>query len=248
MEAANVRDTEQDLLPPVEVPSQPADVGHDGPFFGKWALAALLLWGLVVLGFAAGGLAEVTNLWWLVLVFGVAAPAALVAARGWALRRGTHAADGERELLAALRVHGELTPTSAAMVTSITIEQAAKTLERLSREGHLEAQVQYGAVTYALREADRRALSEATTSARGEAGDGMETLGMPTAPLDESLSERELTVLSLLAEGRTNREISAKLFVAQGTVKAHVAAVYRKLGVHSRAEAVSRGKDLDLIE
>lgn len=61
------------------------------------------------------------------------------------------------------------------------------------------------------------------------------------------MSGRELAVLELLAEGCTNREIAQRLFIAQGTVKAHVASVYRKLEVHSRAEAVSRAKDLDLI-
>jgi LuxR family maltose regulon positive regulatory protein len=51
-----------------------------------------------------------------------------------------------------------------------------------------------------------------------------------------------LAVLDLLAHGCTNREI------AQGTVKAHVASVYRKLEVHSRAEAVSRARDLHILE
>jgi LuxR family transcriptional regulator, maltose regulon positive regulatory protein len=54
-------------------------------------------------------------------------------------------------------------------------------------------------------------------------------------------------VLGLLAAGKTNREVAAELYVAEGTVKAHVAGIYRKLGVHSRAEAVSRAADLRLI-
>ena len=66
-------------------------------------------------------------------------------------------------------------------------------------------------------------------------------------PLEDPLSERERQVLGLLAAGKTNREVAAELYVAEGTVKAHVAAIYRKLGVHSRAEAVSRAADLRLI-
>jgi LuxR family transcriptional regulator, maltose regulon positive regulatory protein len=62
------------------------------------------------------------------------------------------------------------------------------------------------------------------------------------------LSSRELAVLDLLADGCTNREIAQRLFIAQGIVKAHVASVYRKLEVHSRAEAVSRARDLHLLE
>jgi two-component system NarL family response regulator len=61
------------------------------------------------------------------------------------------------------------------------------------------------------------------------------------------LSARELAVLRLLAAGRTNKEIAGELFVAEGTVKAHVAGVYRKLGVHSRAEAVSKAADQNLL-
>ena len=66
-------------------------------------------------------------------------------------------------------------------------------------------------------------------------------------PLGDPLSEREREVLGLLAAGKTNREVAAELYVAEGTVKAHVAGIYRKLGVHSRAEAVSRAADLRLI-
>ena len=61
---------------------------------------------------------------------------------------------------ASLREHGELTPTAAAMLTSLTAAEAAKRLERLAREGHLEARVRDGAIAYALRERDRLALSE----------------------------------------------------------------------------------------
>jgi ATP/maltotriose-dependent transcriptional regulator MalT len=60
------------------------------------------------------------------------------------------------------------------------------------------------------------------------------------------LSDRELAVLKLVAQGRTNREVAKELFVAEGTVKAHLASIYRKLGVHSRAEAVSRAAGLNL--
>jgi hypothetical protein len=91
----------------------------------------LLAWGVIVLAFSAGGLADVTSLWWLVLLFGLAAPVALLAVRGWASRNDAvgGARWAERELLAALREHGELTPTAAAMLTSLTAAEAAKALE-----------------------------------------------------------------------------------------------------------------------
>ena len=100
-------------------------------------MVALLAWGVIVLAFSAGGLADVTSLWWLVLLFGLAAPVALLAARGRASRNDAvgGARWAERELLAALREHGELTPTAAAMLTSLTAAEAAKALEELARGG-----------------------------------------------------------------------------------------------------------------
>ena len=69
----------------------------------------------------------------------------------------------------------------------------------------------------------------------------------PVAPGDEDgigLTTREAEVLSLLAEGLTNREIGARLFISVKTVGAHMAHIYAKLGVHSRVEAASRARQL----
>ena len=236
---------------------EPRDRPTFRPLFGTGALVALFAWGLVVLAFSAGGLADVTNLWWLVLLFGAAAPVALVAVRGWASKRGDFVGAGmaERELLGALREYGELTPTAAATLTPLTAAEAAKTLEKLAREGHLETRVRDGATAYAMRESDRLAHSGRSTediAAPTQPSDPTDQECLPNAtpkePLEELLSGRELAVLELLATGHTNKQIAQELFIAQGTVKAHVASAYRKLGVHSRAEAVSRAKDLGLVE
>lgn len=63
----------------------------------------------------------------------------------------------------------------------------------------------------------------------------------------EPLSERELEVLHLLAEGMSNREIAQALFLAPETVKWYTKQIYSKLGVHSRTQAVARGRDLALL-
>jgi LuxR family maltose regulon positive regulatory protein len=65
--------------------------------------------------------------------------------------------------------------------------------------------------------------------------------------LIEPLSERELEVLRLVAEGLSNREIAEKLTITVGTAKRHVSNIYAKLGVHSRVQAVSRAQDLRLL-
>jgi LuxR family maltose regulon positive regulatory protein len=66
-------------------------------------------------------------------------------------------------------------------------------------------------------------------------------------PLIEPLSERELEVLRLIAEGLSNRQIADQLTVVIGTVKAHSSNIYGKLGVSSRTQAIARARELNLI-
>ena len=58
------------------------------------------------------------------------------------------------------------------------------------------------------------------------------------------LSDRELEVLRLLAEGGSNREIAGALFLAEGTVKNHVTNVLAKLGARDRTQAALRARAL----
>jgi DNA-binding NarL/FixJ family response regulator len=66
-------------------------------------------------------------------------------------------------------------------------------------------------------------------------------------PLVVPLSDRELAVLRLLADGGSNREIAAALFLAEGTVKNHVTNVLAKLGARDRTQAALRGRALGLV-
>jgi LuxR family maltose regulon positive regulatory protein len=65
--------------------------------------------------------------------------------------------------------------------------------------------------------------------------------------LIEPLSERELEVLRLIAEGLSNREIADRLTVVVGTVKWYLNHIYTKLDVHSRTQAVARARELHLL-
>jgi LuxR family maltose regulon positive regulatory protein len=65
--------------------------------------------------------------------------------------------------------------------------------------------------------------------------------------LRDELTERELTLLSLLPSELPMRAIAAHMYVSLNTTKTHAKSVYRKLGVDSRADAVARARDLDLI-
>jgi LuxR family maltose regulon positive regulatory protein len=63
----------------------------------------------------------------------------------------------------------------------------------------------------------------------------------------EPLSEREVEILQLIAEGLTNPEIANRLFLSLHTVKTHTRNIYSKLGVHNRTEAVARARVVGLL-
>src|SRR5512143_3424478 len=63
----------------------------------------------------------------------------------------------------------------------------------------------------------------------------------------EPLSQRELDVLRLIAQGLSNREISERLFLALSTVKGHTRIIFDKLQVQRRTEAVARARELGLL-
>jgi LuxR family maltose regulon positive regulatory protein len=73
------------------------------------------------------------------------------------------------------------------------------------------------------------------------------SLVAPAQPLLESLSHREVEVLRLVAQGRSNQEISEQLFLAVSTVKGHNRSIFRKLQVQRRTEAVARARELRLL-
>jgi len=62
------------------------------------------------------------------------------------------------------------------------------------------------------------------------------------------LTEREKNILYLLVEGFTNKEIAEKLFISVHTVKAHLEAIYEKLGVNNRVQTVIKAVKLGLVE
>jgi LuxR family maltose regulon positive regulatory protein len=79
---------------------------------------------------------------------------------------------------------------------------------------------------------------------------GTETVGRPSLSnqsLVDSLTNRELEILELLAQRLSNKEIAAKLFISHGTVKTHLNNIYRKLTVTGRLEAVEKAYTLNIL-
>jgi DNA-binding NarL/FixJ family response regulator len=104
--------------------------------------------------------------------------------------------------------------------------------------------IEAGATGYLLKDAPREELFRAVeAAARGQAvlspAVATRLMGQMRAPVAESLSQRELEVLGLIARGSTNREAAAALFISEATVKTHLLHVYAKLGVNDRAAAVA---------
>ncbi|MGK3201840.1 response regulator [Amycolatopsis sp. MEPSY49] len=121
------------------------------------------------------------------------------------------------------------------------------------------AALRAGAVGYLLKDVSSARLIEAVlAAARGESVLQPSVAAKVVArfaqlseprpqPLVVPLSEREQDVLRLLADGRSNREIAAKLFLAEGTVKNHVTNLLGKLGARDRTQAALRARDLGLL-
>ena len=73
------------------------------------------------------------------------------------------------------------------------------------------------------------------------------TTADPTAALPDGLTRRELEVLVLLAQGKTNRTIGTELFISEKTVASHVSHIFTKLGITSRSAATAYAYDHHLV-
>jgi DNA-binding NarL/FixJ family response regulator len=125
----------------------------------------------------------------------------------------------------------------------------------------LEA-LRVGAAGYVLKDASRREVVDAVHQVlNGEspldpklAAQLIRRLATQVAPAEQpgakhgdELTHREMDVLRLIAEGKTNAEIAQSLFVSVGTVKVHVERIIDKLGVSDRTQAAVRAVELGYL-
>ena len=109
-----------------------------------------------------------------------------------------------------------------------------------------------GVIGYLLKDAPRDELFRAVRAAsRGESvlapSVAARLLSQVRAPAQASLSDRELEVLSLIAQGLTNRAAAGRLFISEATLKTHLLHIYDKLGVSDRAAAVATAFERGLL-
>jgi two-component system, NarL family, response regulator YdfI len=176
------------------------------------------------------------------------------------------AADG----LEALRLCKELKPDVVLMDLRMPTMDGLTTIEHLSREQPgisvvilttfneddlMRRGLKAGAKGYLLKDTDRRTLFDTIrAAARGETLLKPEILarllaapGAQGAAGALELSERELEVLKAVALGERSKEIAFRLGISERTVKAHLAGIYNKLGVDSRAAAIAVAAQKGLI-
>ncbi len=111
--------------------------------------------------------------------------------------------------------------------------------------------IQAGAKGYLLKDAPREALMDDCIR-RVHAGETCVPVHLAAKLAQrvsgETLSDREIDVLKLMAQGKSNKEIGSALFISEGTVKSHVKAIFAKMNVISRTEAVANATRRGLIQ
>jgi LuxR family maltose regulon positive regulatory protein len=165
----------------------------------------------------------------------------IVALEALLLRAQMHAAlgDGEPNLAASGQPHSQADYARALELAApegfigIFVEQGSPVAEALA---NLVAQNQLGGIQPGYVERILAAFSQ--RQAPAETG---------PAALVEPLTGRELEVLRLMAEGLKYKEIATRLFVSLNTVRFHVKAVYGKLGVNNRTQAIEAARKLHVL-
>jgi DNA-binding NarL/FixJ family response regulator len=110
--------------------------------------------------------------------------------------------------------------------------------------------IKAGAMGYLLKDAPREELLAAIRQVHsGEMSIARSLVAKLAAGISsEALTGRELEVLSLLAQGKSNKEIGANLFISETTVKSHLQRIFAKLNVLSRTEAITVASRRGLVE
>lgn len=154
--------------------------------------------------------------------------------------------------LAAVACADEGEPEAATELLALAFQQpswASGWLARWAKVSRLQADLTFQLGEEAYQEAWERGttldLETTIRSILGETGQPSNTSA--NRALLEPLSERELEVLGLIAQGLSNREIAQRLVLSVGTVKVHTRNIYGKLGVSSRTQALAQAARLKLL-
>jgi len=136
-------------------------------------------------------------------------------------------------------------------LTELGVAARVVVLTTYDTEAEVLPAIEAGATGYLLKDAATdQLLGAVEAAARGEAVLAPAVTSRLMGRLREPepvLTERELEVLRLVAEGTTNRDIASSLFLSEATVKTHLLHIYAKLGATDRAAAVAVGFQRGLL-
>jgi LuxR family maltose regulon positive regulatory protein len=157
----------------------------------------------------------------------------------------------------ALQLQGDLLATLSVLASALTLAEPQGYVRTFVDKGPPMAALLAQSVERRVQNDPIRAYTERLLSAfPGTAGRAQRTesqvpagsvLSPQSSTLVESLSERELDVLRLIADGHSNQAIADRLVVAVSTVKKHINNIYGKLDVQSRTQALARARELNLL-
>jgi LuxR family maltose regulon positive regulatory protein len=145
-----------------------------------------------------------------------------------------------------LQAQGDTEQAITRLKRALTLAEPEGFVHAFVDEGPLMARLLYESANHDLASEYARRLMAAFPVAQPDESELPEP-GTPANEMIEPLSERELEVLQLIAEGFTNREIASRLYLSLNTVKGHSRNIYGKLSVHSRTQAVAQARALGLL-
>ncbi len=146
----------------------------------------------------------------------------------------------------ALQDDGDTGQAVETLERALTLAEPGGFIRSFVDEGPPMARLLYEAAARGIApDYARRLLAAFPAVEHGQPGSSETQTAEPN--LVETLSERELEVLHLVAQGLTNREIAARLYLSLNTVKAHNRNINGKLGTHSRTHAVARARSLGIL-
>ena len=141
--------------------------------------------------------------------------------------------------------HGEDDEAVRLLGEALTLAEPESFTRTFVDEGKLMADLLSKAVAQGVIPDYARKLLDAFDAGMQESEDG--SYPHPAGSLVEPLSQRELEVLQLIAQGLSNREIGERLFLALDTVKGHNRRIFGKLLVQRRTEAVAKARSLSIL-
>jgi len=140
---------------------------------------------------------------------------------------------------------------TTAALRELESAPAVLMLTTFDRDAEILGAIEAGAAGYLRKDVDPASILEAIgRAARGEIVLSPELQSRVFKGMRDplpKLTDRETEVLRLLAAGQANREVARTLFVSEATVKSHIAHIFTKLGVDSRAKAIHSARETGLI-